>query len=208
MVLSAVRIPIQWCQPSFQHFHKNRKRASPSTRSSPHHPLSWKTLALLLFGLSFSPSLTAYALPGTNHAFLSGGGPSLDSHHQQSYLETALRNSMTTRLNTPYFADTANALPDPGLSAEPYCFVADTDSFPFIIDTGANRFIINDKSLFTTFIPRTGLVKGIGGSPVPLSGDGTIRLHLKSDQGLVDTITVRDAVYIPTSPFNLLPSSS
>jgi hypothetical protein len=38
-----------------------------------------------------------------------------------------------------------------------------------------------------------------------LSGIGTIRLNLKLDNGAIDVITIRDAVYIPTSPFNLLP---
>jgi hypothetical protein len=35
-------------------------------------------------------------------------------------------------------------------------------------------------------------------------GIGTIRLNLKSDDGAINVITIWDAVYIPTSPFNLL----
>jgi hypothetical protein len=68
------------------------------------------------------------------------------------------------------------------------------------VNTGANRFIVNDQSLFTTFKPCSGVVKGIGGNPLPLTGVGTVKLNLKSD-----TITIQDAVYLPTSPFNLLP---
>jgi hypothetical protein len=39
---------------------------------------------------------------------------------------------------------------------------------------------------------------------VPLIGTGTIKLPLMSDS-TVDSILIKDAVYIPTSPFNLVP---
>jgi hypothetical protein len=190
MLLAAIRIPIQQCQPAFQHSNKNTKPSRPTAS------FSWKSAALLLIGLSFAPQTAVHALPGTNHAILFNGKPSLDVHCQQRYASEGSGH---------FYASPANVPPDPLLTAEPYCFVADTDSFPFVIDTGANRFIVNDRSLFTSFKPQSGLVKGIGGTPVPLSGIGTIRLNLKSDNGFIDAITIRDAVYIPTSPFNLLP---
>ena len=40
---------------------------------------------------------------------------------------------------------------------------------------------------------------------MPLVGTGAVRLPLKSDNGTIDTIAIPDAVYIPTSPFNLVP---
>jgi hypothetical protein len=200
MLLAAIRIPIQRCQPAFQHSNKNTKRSRPTAS------FSWKSAALLLIGLSFAPQTAVHALPGTNHAILFNGKPSLDVHHQQRYVETVINNSITASEGSGHFyASPANVPPDPLLTAEPYCFVADTDSFPFVIDTGANWFIVNDRSLFTSFKPQSGLVKGIGGTPVPLSGIGTIRLNLKSGDGFIDAITICDAVYIPTSPFNLLP---
>jgi hypothetical protein len=114
-------------------------------------------------------------LPGTNHAILFNGKPSLDVHRQQCYVETIVNNSITASEGSGhYYASPANVSPDLLLTAEPYCFVADTDSFPFLINTGANRFIVNSWSLFTSFKPQSGLVKGIGGTPVPLSGIGTI----------------------------------
>jgi hypothetical protein len=196
MVLSAVRIPIQWCPPSLQHSEKNRRRAMPC-RSS--------LLLLLLLGSLFRPSTAVYILPGTNHAIISGGAPSLDSVRQQHLIDTVIQVS-TTSNDEPYFAlPIEGASPPESLPTQPYCFVADTDSFPFVLDSGANRFIVNDPTLFSSFKPKLGLVKGIGGSPVPLTGTGTIRLPLKSDSGTIDTVTIDDAVYIPTSPFNLVP---
>jgi hypothetical protein len=101
---------------------------------------------------------------------------------------------------------TAENPPDAKLRCLPYCFVADTDSIPFVLDTGANRMIINNVKLFKHFKSRKGNVKGIGGAPVKLFGGGTVRISLKADDGTVLTdVDIDDAVYVPTSPFNLIP---
>jgi hypothetical protein len=169
MLLAAIRIPIQQCQPAFQHSNKNTKHSRPTAT------LSWKSTALLLIGLSFAPQVAVHALPGTNHAILFNGKPSLDVHRQQRYVKTVVNNAITASEGSGhYYASPANISANQLLTTEPYCFVADTNSFPFVIDTGANRFIVNDRSLFTSFKPQSGLVKGIGGTPVPLSGIGTI----------------------------------
>jgi hypothetical protein len=76
---------------------------------------------------------------------------------------------------------------------------------PYVLDTGANRFILNEAKLFKEFQLRTGSVKGIGGDPVTLVGVGSLCLPLKSDNGKVDYVDVYDAVYAPTSPYNLVP---
>jgi hypothetical protein len=47
-------------------------------------------------------------------------------------------------------------------------------------------------------------VKGIGGSPVSLQGTGSVDLPLKADDGSIAKITIRNAVYVPASPFNLI----
>jgi hypothetical protein len=94
---------------------------------------------------------------------------------------------------------------DNRLQQIPYCFIADTDSVPYVLDTGANRVILNDVKLLKEFQPCTGSVKGIGGDPVTLGGVGSLRLPLKSDDGKVNYVTVDDAVYVPTSPYNLVP---
>jgi len=59
--------------------------------------------------------------------------------------------------------------------------VVDTDSVPSIIDTGANRILVNDAKLLHDLTPTTDKVKGIEGKCVRISGVGKLSLHLKSD---------------------------
>jgi hypothetical protein len=95
--------------------------------------------------------------------------------------------------------------PDAKLKKLPYCFVANTDSVAYVLDTGANRLIINNAKLFAKFTARNGRVKGIGGDPLQILGTGSVRIPLKSDDGKVDYVFFDDAVYVRTSPYNLLP---
>lgn len=202
MTLSAIRIPIQWAQPEVQHSIKNFKRTRP-------RPISLWTFLLSLFALSAATTPTVHSLPGGKYAFISGR-TSLDKTRQEGYIRTVIQQAVDS---VPSPNDTApHAMPtdanvplDDPIASRPFCFVADTDSFPFVLDSGANRFIVNDATLFRTFEKQNGHVKGIGGKTVPLIGTGTIRLPLKSDDGAIDSILIKDAVYIPTSPFNLVP---
>lgn len=52
--------------------------------------------------------------------------------------------------------------------------------------------------------PSSGNVKGVGGSPALIRGYGNHTLLLTSDRGLRDSITIPNAVYVPTSPYNLI----
>jgi hypothetical protein len=200
MSLSAVRIPIQWAPPEAQHSFKNFKRIR-SRRTS------FRSILLSLLVLPFATIPSVHSLPGTNYAIVSGR-TSLDKARQFQSIDTVIRQVVasvrTTDTPAAMSSETSKAPSEPPLSL-PFCFVADTDSFPFILDSGANRFIINDATLFRSFTKQDGLVKGIGGKSVPLIGTGTIKLPLKADDGSVDSIVIDDAVYIPTSPFNLVP---
>jgi hypothetical protein len=200
MSLSVIRIPIQWARPETQHSIKNHKR----TRF---HPLSLRNFLFSLLALSFVGTSTVHSLPGTNYAIISDS-TSLDKTRQHQYVDTVIQQAVGSALNpgtpTAMPSDTTRASHESILSL-PFCFVADTNSFPFVLDSGANRFIVNDATLFRSFNKQDGLVKGIGGKSVPLIGTGTIKLPLKSDDGAVNLITITDAVYIPTSPFNLVP---
>jgi hypothetical protein len=154
---------------------------------------------------------TSYSPPGTIHAVIIGDS-SNDALRQYTYIQTAIDDATE---NHPISGDpdatemsdlpTANAAQTVNLRHTPYCFVADTDSIPYVIDTGANRVIINDAKLFHEFRPTNGKVKGIGGTPVSLNGIGTVKLPLHSDDGTVDQVILRNAVYVPLSPFNLIP---
>ena len=96
--------------------------------------------------------------------------------------------------------------PDDLLSSQPQAFVADTDSKEFCLDSAANRVIVNDPKLLCDFqtVSSPG-VKGIGGTPVKVLGVGTLHLSLQSDSGQVDKFRLPPAVYVPTSPYNLVP---
>ena len=197
MVFSSIRIPLHWCQPSFQQLSKRHRRA----RIISNRRLFW----VLLSCLSLRQSSFVYALPGTNHALISSES-SADSHRQQAYVRSIISNLTGSAGAPPSDLNPATSLsPPPELRNTPHCFVADTDSTPYIVDTGANRVILNDVKLFTKFHPITGSVNGIGGSPVTIRGVGEVRLPLRADDGTVDCITIPDAAYVPTSPYHLLP---
>jgi hypothetical protein len=146
-----------------------------------------------------------YALPGTNHAITNE--PSNDSLRQQQYVQTVINNMATSHTDTGAYCLPVNATAalDPNLRSKPHCFIADTDSIGCILDTGANRVIVNNAKLFKSFKPQKGTVLGVGG-PVTVIGTGTAILPLTSESGTVDKIEFHDAVYVPTSPYCLFPS--
>jgi hypothetical protein len=191
MTLSAIRIPIRWCQPDFQHSHKNQQRTHPRRRASRSF-FSWYKW-LFLSVLASNAVQNTYALPGTNHALVSNQ-PSRDSYRQQSYVQTAISNMTSNPVTDEPTGMPANAAPDEHRRNTPYCFIADTDSTPYIVDSGANRVILNDAKLFKSFKAQRGAVKGVGGNPVSIIGTGTLELSLQSDEGTVDTIEIDNAV--------------
>jgi hypothetical protein len=72
---------------------------------------------------------------------------------------------------------------------DPYCFVADTDSSRYLLDTGANRVILNDKGLLSGFHLAEGEVKGVGGAPALINGNGKCKLTLHFDDGTTHSVT-------------------
>ena len=82
--------------------------------------------------------------------------------------------------------------------------MADTNSVPYLIDTGANCVIINNIKLLSNFKAIRGCVKGVGGTFVYIHGIGSLSLPLKSDAGAVDSVCIHDAVYVTSPPFKLL----
>jgi hypothetical protein len=203
MTLSSVHVPIQRCQLSQQHSRKDRAR----TRAPHRKPFYKRIISIFsLFALGALPG--TYSLPGTNHAIVVGDS-SGSPIRQHAYAETAIAQTIASQ-NDLYAVGTdiqgdGNLKAANHLQQIPYCFIADTDSVPYVLDTGANRVILNDAKLLKEFQPRTGSVKGIGGDPVTLGGVGSLRLPLKSDDGKVDYVNVNDAVYVPTLPYNLVP---
>ena len=194
LVLSAIRIPIQWCQPEVQRTHRVHRLSRRR---------SVRTLALWsLFAISRVD--VAYSLPGTPHMLIPTA--SLDSTRQNQLRDTVIANTATTSPPQAFpSVDAANSPITDAIPTTPFCFVADTDSARFTLDTGANRIIVNDVKLLDDFQSVSGDVKGIGGTPVAIKGVGTCRIPLPCDDGSYNTIPIHDAVYVPSSPFNLIP---
>ena len=161
----------------------------------------------------------AYAIPGTNYAFL-GGHQSNDLGRQNKYIKTIIDgfrrksdnddnpscNSAEQNINNVATTTPLTSVsPSTALKNEPFCFVVDTDSIPFILDTGANRIIVNDAKLLSCLSPSTTKVKGIEGHCIRIQGHGKISIPLRSDANEVDIIKDLDAVLLPSSPYNIIP---
>ena len=104
---------------------------------------------------------------------------------------------------TPLLDD--EPVPDNELCYTTYLFVADTNSVPYLIDATANLVIVNNIKLLSRFKAIRFGVKGFGGTSLSIHGIGSLSLPLQSDAGAVDSVCIHDAVYVPSSPFNLLP---
>jgi hypothetical protein len=192
MVLSTIRLPIQWCHPQVQHTYKRRRRQTSK-------PIKLILLSLLAFNTNSVP--TIYSLPRTNPALISTE-TSNDPSRQHAFVQTVIDNTVTSHTTIDDDETTinhaANATNDEILRQQPFCFIANTDSVPYVLDTGANRIILNGAKLFKDFQAKAGNVTGIGGSPVSLRGTGSVEIPLKADDGSVDKITIQNAVYVPT----------
>jgi hypothetical protein len=127
MTLSAIRIPIQWCQPSLQHNRKDCTRTR-APRRKPFLQRKWTTL-LSIFAIGVMPG--TYAIPGTNHAIIVGAS-SNDLPRQHAYAKTAIDHIISANAADTYAlgtdAQTVDNKPQANISQIPYCFIADTDN--------------------------------------------------------------------------------
>ena len=83
-------------------------------------------------------------------------------------------------------------------------FVTDTDSKKIVIDSGSYRIIVIDTSLLNNSHVTADKIKGIGGSLVHVTGGGKINLNSLSDGSQVLRMPNLDAVFVPSSPYNLI----
>ena len=93
---------------------------------------------------------------------------------------------------------------DDKIQAETVSF--DTDSSHIICDNSANVHICNDKSMFIGDTRKTDqhYVATIAGQKSAASAMGTVRWKWKDDNGKEHSYDVRDVLYFPTSPVNIL----
>ena len=207
MVLSCVRIPKHWCPPHVQRSHSktvfSRKTHHLRVRHNRRQFCKRLFLSFLTF-YSFCP--VAYSIEGSGHAIIHGEASS-DVHRQQDYVTTVIQNvqhSNDPSTSLPVASNASSSKPS-YLKDEPIVFIADTDSVLFCIDTGANRVIVNDAKSIDNFKPSAGSVKGINGSPTALKGTGSTTLSLTDNDNISVKLPDIDVVYVPSSPYNLLP---
>ena len=218
-VLSVIRITTANCNSVTQHLVKSilfTKRDQYLQRAHKHPRMKYKGFQVFLLPILylFSGTPSVHAIPGTNHVLLKGHS-SLDKTRQHKYVDTIINKLEHDHNNTINNIPISNTIseaatqPSPlstrGLQQEPYCFVVDTDSIPYIIDTGANRIIVNDARHLQNLVATSDKIKGIGGKCVRIAGVGTLSLPLRSDDGNTDIISGLNAVYVPSSPYNLIP---
>ncbi|MEL6660876.1 MAG: hypothetical protein AAFR36_30735, partial [Bacteroidota bacterium] len=98
--------------------------------------------------------------------------------------------------------------PDTGDTTEaPYAFHVDMDARLVLNDSGSNRIVCNDKSLFVkgSFRATQSRIKGIHSNPAVSEGVGSMEFRFDADDGFVETFLHTNVHYVPTCPFILLP---
>ena len=82
----------------------------------------------------------------------------------------------------------------------------DADSVTVVCDNSANVHVCNDKSCFVGEITmdRSLQVATIGGKENTSAGIGTVQWKWKDDDGVFHTFEIRDVLYFPESPVNIL----
>lgn len=87
---------------------------------------------------------------------------------------------------------------------ETYCFTAEADSILYVIGTTATTCIIVNNTQYIIYLaPTSDNIKWLGGNNVQITG--TLCILVKSDYNSVAIIPNLDVVYVPSSPYNLIP---
>lgn len=207
-ILSAVSIPSQWCPPSIQRIHRSARFTRRQHALSRHH--GFRRFMRLLFCpfLLFHLPHQVYALPGSRHGLLVGE-QSQDMQRQQNYVTSIakhLNHNLSNNASGPVITSLSSTHIEAGLKNTPECFIADTDSEGYVIDTGANRVIVNDIRLLRDISMHKGSIKGVNGAPTTSTAIGThVPFHLQSDCGHVHSFPNIPAVYVPKCPYNIFP---
>jgi hypothetical protein len=83
----------------------------------------------------------------------------------------------------------------------PQDVIFDSDSFLIQIDSNASRSISNDKSHFESIeyldANDPAGILGPTGERSPIKGKGTIKWKIEDDNGVVHTIKLKNALYVP-----------
>ena len=220
--MSAIHIAPMRCPLSIQRLRKNVKFTTSNQRLLKlHKRRRYKGYLSVLWPLLYFSTLatSAHAIPGTNHVLVKGDTSS-DKTREQNYVNAIFeslddnRSSGTISKSTPATTETTStptvgsvlkkaAITD--IRTEPYCFLADIDSVSYVLDTGANRIIVNDARLLHDLRPTSDKIKGVGGRCVRIAGTGRLILPLKTSNNKLNLVSDLHAVYVPSCPYNLIP---
>ena len=119
-----------------------------------------------------------------------------------------LRVQQTTNQTASLTIKVSNSIhesPSSILRQEPICFIDNTGSITYTIDTAANRIVVTEVGILTNLKISKSKIKGMGGKGIKIAGTGKLVLPLKSDSGDLDVISNLDAVFVPSCPYNLIP---
>ena len=78
-------------------------------------------------------------------------------------------------------------------------------SVKYSINAATSCIIVNDACYVTDIVPTSDNIKSIGSNCVQLLGTSKLRLPLNLDDGRAFVISNCDDVYVPSSPYNILP---
>ena len=94
------------------------------------------------------------------------------------------------------------------LRSDPIAFIYDTDSVEYVVDSAANRLIINDSRFITNMKITSAKIKGVDSCSTKTYGTIQHHLTLTSDAGYVDLLNGIGAIYVLSPPYNLIPHKS
>ena len=147
IIMSCIRIHPFHCSAKVQRLHKSIQFTKNSYKLFRHHNCRFNFnnsyLRLLLFILLFlqKPNVF-YSMPSTNYCVTKGQSSS--TSQQDQYIDNILSN-MDTHHNINkssglinYHSSEQIKHSHDCLPIDPYCFIVDTDSTSFVIDSGAN----------------------------------------------------------------------
>ena len=123
---------------------------------------------------------------------------------QHSYIRSTINASAAVNQH-PSVIGNVSSIPEASTRNEPICLITDFDSVHYVVDTGANRIIVNDTRLLIRFTPYSSNIKGIGGTKVKIIGTGILTLHLRNDIGTSTSVRNLSTVLVPSSPYDLIP---
>ena len=104
------------------------------------------------------------------------GQKSLEAVRQQQDVHSIIANdnqASKAANKSSITALPASSTPLSSLRTDHVKFIADTNRIQYIIDTSANRIVVNDANLLSDITISNTAIKGVGGTNVRITGKGT-----------------------------------